>query len=318
MNECFGVCGAEGGWSLSADQMKWYLDWLFVRGVNLISPHAFYYSIRGERRDERPPDVGPNNIWWPEYAKFSRYMKRMSWLMTDSANGAHIAVLAGASYLPWVSVKPFYERQIEFNYLEEDLLPACICKDGAIEIAGYRYKAVVIEDGLRLTDATWEQLDTLIQQGGMVVELSESGRTSRNIGQLRFDRAENLADELVRRIGGCAVLEPAADSLRISRISKEGVLLYVISNEGENGYTGSLRIGEKGYAEIWRPWRGETAPADAVRLEEGQHITIRLERRECLIVAVDSNQPDAADGNKKKTGKLGRPRSLRLWQQAGA
>jgi hypothetical protein len=40
--------------------LKRYLDWLFIRGGNLISPHAFYYSIQDDRRDERPPDVGPN------------------------------------------------------------------------------------------------------------------------------------------------------------------------------------------------------------------------------------------------------------------
>lgn len=38
---------------------------LAVRGVNLFIPHAFYYSIEGERKGERPPDVGPNSIWWP-------------------------------------------------------------------------------------------------------------------------------------------------------------------------------------------------------------------------------------------------------------
>ena len=30
--------------------MKWYLDWLFVRGVNMIFPHAFYYSLRDRRK----------------------------------------------------------------------------------------------------------------------------------------------------------------------------------------------------------------------------------------------------------------------------
>ncbi|RPJ07301.1 MAG: hypothetical protein EHM28_07625, partial [Spirochaetaceae bacterium] len=83
-NECFGCCGPKAApWGFSADDMKWYLDWLFVRGVNMIVPHAFYYSIRGDlRRNERPPDVGPNNIWWPEYRRFSDYIKRMSLLLT--------------------------------------------------------------------------------------------------------------------------------------------------------------------------------------------------------------------------------------------
>ncbi|WP_019636899.1 glycosylhydrolase-like jelly roll fold domain-containing protein [Paenibacillus fonticola] len=290
LNECFGVCGVEGGWSLSAGDMKWYLDWLFVRGVNLISPHAFYYSIRGERRDERPPDVGPNNIWWPEYAQFSRYIKRMSWLMTDSMNGAQVAVLAGAAYLPWTVVKPLYEQQIEFNYLEEELLPSCACKDGTLEIAGYQYRVVVIEDGRRLAESTWAMLEAFVQQGGLVVELTESGWNSVNIGQLRYGRAEDIPDELARAIGRDAVLEPAAATLRLSRITKDGMIFYVIVNEGEDRYDGLLRIGQRGYAELWRPWTGESSAADAVSTEEGQLIALSLARRECLIVAVDPSQ----------------------------
>src|SRR5690625_7776347 len=80
--------------------MKWYMDWLLVRGVNLMCPHAFYYSIDGDRRSqERPPDVGPNNHWWPFYKQFAQYMKRLSWLMTDSTNITTVAVLCEADHL---------------------------------------------------------------------------------------------------------------------------------------------------------------------------------------------------------------------------
>lgn len=59
-NECFGACNKDDNpWQLSGGDIKWYTDWLAVRGVNLFIPHAFYYSIRGKRKDERPPDVGP-------------------------------------------------------------------------------------------------------------------------------------------------------------------------------------------------------------------------------------------------------------------
>ena len=43
---------------MTASDMKWYIDWLGLRGVNLFIPHAFYYSVTGERKEERPPDVG--------------------------------------------------------------------------------------------------------------------------------------------------------------------------------------------------------------------------------------------------------------------
>ena len=56
-------CGAYGH-GLTWDEMNWLANWCLVRGANLLIPHAFYYSVRGPRRDERPPDVGPNSPWW--------------------------------------------------------------------------------------------------------------------------------------------------------------------------------------------------------------------------------------------------------------
>lgn len=297
LNECLGVCGIEGGWSLTADDMKWYFDWLFVRGVNMISPHAFYYSIRGERRDERPPDVGPNNIWWSEYAQFSRYIKRMSWLMTDSRNGAEVAVLAGADYLPWRIVRPLYENQIEFNYLEEALLldGSVTLRDGVLEIAGYRYRAVLVEEGWRLSAESRAMLKEFAQQGGLVAELRENSGAGAtlDIGQLWIERVEQAVAVLVEKLGRQVTLSPACASLRISRVSKDGISFYAIVNEGEEAYTGVLEIREQGAAEVWEPWTGRCVLAGSELTAEGQRIALRVERRECLIVAVDPTRAPA-------------------------
>ncbi|OXS53588.1 hypothetical protein B1A99_29645 [Cohnella sp. CIP 111063] len=297
MNEAFGVCGIEGGWSLTADNMKWYLDWLFVRGVNLISPHAFYYSIREERRDERPPDVGPHNIWWPEYARFSRYIKRMSWLMTDSANEAEVAVLAGEASLPWRLVKPLYERQIEFNYLEDELFRgSCDCKDGMLEIAGYRYRAVLV-DGERQPDPeSWNRLEAFCRQGGVVIELVNERGGLKDIGQIRVSQAEAAADALARELDVHSWLEPASPAIRISCVKKDDCYFYVLVNEGEDEYEGAFGMKYAGYAEFWRPWTGQCEAVRIKERQEGQAAAVRIERRECLIVAVDpSREPVRGD-----------------------
>jgi len=144
LNECFGCCGPDGlQWAFSADDMKWYMDYLFVRGTNLLCPHAFFYSVRDGRGDERPPDVGPNNLWWPLYGEIAMYMRRMSWLMTDSTNQARVAVLCEEDRMPWESVKALYENQIEFNYLELARVPECTLVDGALCIENQRYTHVL-------------------------------------------------------------------------------------------------------------------------------------------------------------------------------
>lgn len=58
-NECFGACNKDNNpWQLSGGDIKWYTDWLAVRGVNLFIPHAFYYSITGNWMPRRWPNSG--------------------------------------------------------------------------------------------------------------------------------------------------------------------------------------------------------------------------------------------------------------------
>ena len=143
-NECFGVCYRNKiPWYMTAGDMKWYIDWLGLRGVNLYIPHAFYYSVEGERKGERPPDVGPNNIWWKHYQRFSDYMKRLSYLMSDSVNGAKFAVLCDNNKVPYVEIACLYENQIEFNYLPAALLEEAQVRDGSVCIQGYVYQGVL-------------------------------------------------------------------------------------------------------------------------------------------------------------------------------
>ncbi len=122
-NECFGVCSKDAiPWYMTADDMKWYIDWLAVRGVNLFIPHAFYYSIEGERKQERPPDVGPNNIWWKHFRHFSDYMKRVSYLMTEISQDIPTAILCENRDMPYEEVKCLYENQVPFRYLPKNMV----------------------------------------------------------------------------------------------------------------------------------------------------------------------------------------------------
>ncbi|RYG26769.1 hypothetical protein EON82_02030 [bacterium] len=112
-NELAGAYGHE----LTFTELKWLVDWCAVRGCNLFFPHAFYYSIRGPRRDERPPDVGPNSPWWNGFEAFAKYCARLAWLNTDSEHVCDVAILETDGRFPWESAKTLFQRQIDFDYL---------------------------------------------------------------------------------------------------------------------------------------------------------------------------------------------------------
>ena len=143
-NECFGACNKDDNpWQFSGGDIKWYLDWLAVRGVNLFIPHAFYYSIVGKRRDERPPDVGPHSIWWKHYNLLSGYMQRLACLMTDIDLAAPVAVLCHNRDLLPEAVRPLFENQVGFRYLPQSAWADCTAENGVLHYRGHKFTTVL-------------------------------------------------------------------------------------------------------------------------------------------------------------------------------
>lgn len=296
LNEFLGVCSPGGGWTLSGSDMKWYIDWLAVRGVNLFCPHAFYYSIEGARRNERPPDVGPNNIWWPHYRQFADYMKRMSWLMTDSMNVTQIAVVCPEDWLPWRIAKPLYQNQLEFNYLEESLLAgAAQVKDGEILIQAQSYRVVLVEDEGRIGTETRAVLDRFMQQGGRVVRLAAEGDGGEWPGTTAIREPDEIVAELDRLIERDAALLPASPDIRVSHLIKDGSHFYVLVHEGEEPYSGSVKVKAVGRAERWEAWEGGSVyPAMYYSDEEGfMSFPLTIDRRQSILLRIDpSAEPE--------------------------
>lgn len=305
LNECFGACFKDNiGWHFSGDDMKWYMDWLFVRGVNMLVPHAFYYSIAGKRKDERPPDVGPNSIWWPHYNRISAYMKRLSWLMTDSVNTARTAILCTEDRLPFLSAGPLYEQQIEFNYLEESLLVSdCTFRDGAAHIGQQRYTAIVVERPERFAADTLRRLADFALVGGRVIVSGDlTGAMPSGLDAFAETvAASELPAALERVIPRSAAMQPSGPDIRVSAVVKDGLLYYLFVNEGEQPYNGSAELPVYGYVEKWDAWQGTTAAQAILLSEAGQQshagekssmrVPLSLERRSSIVFCIDPSSP---------------------------
>ncbi|MBQ8654081.1 MAG: hypothetical protein IJ507_04010 [Clostridia bacterium] len=261
LNECFGCCGPDGvQWAFTMDEMKWYADWLLVRGTNLLCPHAFFYSLRDGRGDERPPDVGPNNLWWPWYDQFSLYARRLCWLNTDSVNAARVAVLCEEDCLPWRSCVPLYENQIEFNYLSLEQLAACTVENGRLAIRNQRYDVLLIESA-PLEGAAAERAEEFRRQGGVIL-------TSPDLARLPADLTADRPQPM----------------LRVTHVTKGGAELYLLVNEGEETIDCRLTVSVSGAAQWWNAWTGEITPAAA---DAQGRFALHLPRRESIILAVD-------------------------------
>ncbi|MCR5032078.1 MAG: hypothetical protein K6A92_04375 [Lachnospiraceae bacterium] len=253
-NECFGCCGQrQDPKRFTEEDMCWYLNWLFVRGVNLVYPHAFYYSIREDRGDERPPEVGLHNPFWPNYRKMSAFIKRMCYLNTDSVNHAPVAVLCGEETLSWKIAKPLYAHQIEFNYLEADLLSACRVENGQLRIASQSYGVLLAEpEEYAGVDASAQAVLKMFENSGGTIRITDGENL--NLSALDVRRELHFSGE--------------TDALRCSHVTKEGKDYLIVTNEGLSPITVFWENGSYRVTEIYDPYEDQSILPDAFQKKD--------------------------------------------------
>jgi len=254
-NELYGAYGHE----LTFDEVKWLANWCFVRGQNLLYPHAFYYSVRGPRRDERPPDVGPNSAWWRCYKPYADACRRLSWLNTDSKHICETAILCDAQWLPDESAKICFQSQRDFNYLELRNLSECKIDSDGIHIAGMSYKAVILEKALLTGKEFLSDIKKIAAAGRLIIwgdpqgagSVSHSTRFAGNGLELL-----NALDELVKPD---LILQSPGNDIRYRHVIKGDLHFYMLFNEGETIVSSKLTVTPDGIWESWDPDSGEIA-----------------------------------------------------------
>ncbi len=236
-------CGAFGH-SFTFEEMKWLANWLLVRGCNMLVPHAFYYSIRGPRIDERPPDVGPNNTWWPQFKPFAQATSRLCWLNTDSTHVCDLAILGLNDWLPWRAAKVCFQNQRDFNYLEARHLweDARVDADG-IHISGMHYRALILEEAppAKATPA--------------IETLAKAGRIIRWDESMDADALMVMIDKL---ISPDVRVVPQSPNLRVRHVRKGDKNYYLLFNEGAGDLECRLTLSAKGRRVLLDPVGGQS------------------------------------------------------------
>lgn len=253
-NECFGCCGErQDPKKFTSDDMRWYLNWLFVRGVNLVYPHAFYYSVREDRGDERPPEVGLHNPFWPSYKLMSDFIKRMCFLNTDSVNEAKVAILCSEEELSWELAKPLFTNQIEFNYLERELLTQCRVSGDALSIRDWNYNVIVCDEKTYygLSSSQKEVLSKFTAAGGVLV-LDPEDET---------DYLRKISQNVKKTVS----FSGDTTDLRCSCGRKEQEAFMILCNEGMEPITVEAKLSDEDrfFERLWNPYTGEMQTPDS-------------------------------------------------------
>ena len=184
------LCESFGGIFMDAtmQRMKWITDWEYVLGVNLLNPHGFHYTLEGARKRDWPPSMFYQYPWWHYYGEFSRYVARLSSMLSGGRHVAKVAVLwpanaMFATYVPQTqtAVNARVEGDLntltdlllrlhhDFDYLDEDTLANAEIADGAICVGEERYELLVLPPMTHVDLRTIARAEELVEAGGRLL-----------------------------------------------------------------------------------------------------------------------------------------------------
>lgn len=272
--ECFGVCGkADNPWDFTCADMFWYIHFLVARGVNMLFPHAFYYSLQTTlQSNERPPDVGPGNIWWSEYRTIANYCKRLCWLNSTNTNNPDFAVLTAEDNIPVQSVRYLYENGYSFNYISlDELNDIAHIHDGKIRIDRYTYDTLLVDSRLRLDAETVTTIGKFVTEGGRMV------------------RASDFSDYIKKHGVKKSYFDHQCPTLRFIHLTKSGYPFFLLVNEGETEISGHLITDVSGAAYRFNAFTGKTTPICGTLHTDGFAYPVHIGAREAVIIGFNTD-----------------------------
>lgn len=197
------------GWKLAPPYMKQIVDYQFVRGINWLCCHAFFYSIEDFRARECPPSEFFQNPWWQHSKPLWDYISRLSAVLSQ---GTHVAPVAlyypveqawatmtpdsprafdGRAWEPWqmqerhlpVQVADYamiqlaqrlLENQCDFDLVDQTVLSGASVAEGTLRVQDEAFQAVVVPP-----------IDVIAAESlGRLLELAESGGAVLFVGKL--------------------------------------------------------------------------------------------------------------------------------------
>ncbi|RFC70903.1 glycosyl hydrolase [Streptomyces sp. AcE210] len=310
------------GWQIAPDFMRALVGAYATRGINLAVLHALWTD---ETHVFFAPPFGPRNPWWWSMPPVSAWIGRVMELARGTS-GARTALLQpqraaeqftgtdrqGEVDDAFADAAYALERaQVDFDLVHEGalsgdkaLLAQAETDDGVLRVGRASYELVVIPATPVLDTATVRTLAAFVRSGGTVVAVGDlpalaadgdDAALSRELGTLfRKERATLVAgtDGLAAVAHGAsvqaAVLEPAADAVRVLRTTRGADTAFLFNNESGTRVTTTALLPAHGEPELWDPATGTVRPAPvrALPTHDGVRLALVLDPYETLAIVV--------------------------------
>ncbi|MFA6716066.1 MAG: glycosyl hydrolase [Victivallaceae bacterium] len=281
--------------------MRWLLDYLLVRGINVFVFSNYAQTTAGNSMAGCRPHFGPVEPLWKYFDPIHNYAGRCSYLLTQGERLCSTAVYfdirslwAGGEHAKeanaWherVSEK-LLRQQCDFDYIDDDVLETAEIVKNGLKIGQARYSALIIPERSMMTAAAREKLKKFRKTGGTVFKESDIAELCPTV-EIKSDNSS--AVRVCKRVWQDHALyfivnesdTPAdveiviPEKLPLCRCDALTGKLYAISGTGSfqwrsNGFDSLLLLtGESGEA------APEFSPVNSITLDSGW--TLKAEKR---------------------------------------
>jgi len=291
--ESYGV----SGWDSTFEQYKRVGDWLMVHGVDFISQHLSYVTMKGARKRDHPQSFSEIAPWWKYYRLHADHIARAGYMLSRGSARNRVVILEpttsafllarrGAPTPELEQIRQdngeliqfLADHQVDFDLLDEYILEWFGKTAGRrLEVGRAAYDLLVWPRNLtNVRRQTVGLIEKYLAGGGEVLALAEparyvDGRESAAVAQLRDRYASQwhavsglpeLLDAMARRLPPRLALSPAAasDVGFLERFLDDGSRVLFFANSGLKEWSATATV-EGGSVEEWNTVTGRVSPA---------------------------------------------------------
>jgi hypothetical protein len=272
------------GNGLTPAQMKWLVDYQYVRGLNLLVAGCYPLSTQDHLMPGERPHFGPVDPLWDLLPDFHRYVARLGYVLACGEPSVDVALYypvrdmwALGRQSPAVAAHEalaaaLLARQSDFDIVDDDTLAnSKIATDGAITVGPMRYRTILLGPTEWISAAARRRLEEFVAAGGRIIRGDEAGDV----------RA------CLTAVPQSVAFAPAVDHVRACLRRWNGGGAAFFFNEGQTEYSGHVTVPFSGdIAEVLPATPAVRQIADMVRGAKETTMPIRLLPGQSMLLVV--------------------------------
>jgi hypothetical protein len=282
------------GNGLTLAEMKWLIDYQYVRGCNITMMGNYPAGTSGNLMSGERPHYGPMNPLWDYQPLFQNYAARLGYMLSLGEGATEVGLYfpvrdlwaaAPAKSSPEAQANDdvaleLEKHQVDFDFVDDDLLKPEAVSGGVLHAGRMSYPTLVFSLTHAMPARSAQILARFVRGGGRLVAvgalpetgpeehgtlLQELGITPLRAGEeRRIGKGSVIVadlDQLSRWVHPTLAIEPASDSLRVTARRLPSGMIYLITNESASWVDAAPRVTAPGSLRICDPETGDVTPA---------------------------------------------------------